>query len=52
MVFFKLLFRDNKTTNLNTPQNESIKFALLDTPFFSFDTFNKKKPKSNLKAHS
>ena len=46
MVSFELLYRDIKTTNLNTIQNETIKTKLLDTAFSSFDTFKKKtKPK-------
>ena len=34
MVSFELLYRDIKTTNLNTLQNETIKSKLLDTTFF------------------
>ena len=44
MVSFELLYRDIKTTNLNTFQNETMKSKLLDTAFSLFDTF-KKKPK-------
>ena len=47
-VSFELLYRDIKTTNLNTVQNETIKSKLLDTAFSLFDTFKKSKPKSNL----
>ena len=48
MVSFELLYRDIKTTNLNTLQNETIKSKLLGTAFSSFDTFKKNKPKNNL----
>ena len=48
MVSFELLYRDIKTTYLNTLQNETIKSKMLDTAFSSFDTFKKNKPKSNL----
>ena len=48
MVSFELLYRDIKTTNLNTLQNENIKSKLLDTAFYSFDTFTKNKHKNNL----
>ena len=48
MVSFELLCRDIKATNLNTLQNETIQFKLLDTAFSSFDTFKKNKAKSNL----
>ena len=47
MVSFELLFRDTKTANLNTLQNETIKFKLLHTAF-SFDTFKGNNHKSNL----
>ena len=50
MVSFELLYRDIKTTNLNTIQNETIKTKLLDTAFSSFDTFKKKnKAKNNFR---
>ena len=45
MVSFELLYRDIKTTNLNTLQNETIKSKLLDT---AFSSFKKNKPKNNL----
>ena len=48
MVSFGLLYREIKTTNLNTLQNETIKSKLLDTAFSSFDTFKKNKFKNNL----
>ena len=48
MVSFELLYRDIKTSNLNTLPNETIKSKLLDTAFYSFDTFKKNKPKNNL----
>ena len=49
MVSCELLYRDIKTTNLNTLQNETMKSKLLDTAFSLFDTFKKKnKPKNNL----
>ena len=48
MVSFELLYRDIKTTHLNTLQNETIKCKLLDTAFSLFDTFKKNKPKNNL----
>ena len=47
MVSFELLYRDIKTTNLNTLQNETIKSKLLDTAFSSFDTFKKKSKLKN-----
>ena len=47
MVSFELLFRDTKTTNLNTLQNETIKFKLLHTAS-SFDMFKGNNHKSNL----
>ena len=48
MVSFELLYRNIKTTNLNTLQNETIKSKLLDTVFSLFDTFQKTKLKNNL----
>ena len=48
MVSFELLYRDIKTTNLNTLHNKTRKSGLLHTAFSSFDTFKKNKPKSNL----
>ena len=48
MVSFELLYRDIKTTNLNTLQNETIRSKLLDTTSSSFDTFKKNKPNNNL----
>ena len=48
MASFELLYRDIKTTNLNTLQNETIKSKLWDTAFSSFDTFKRNKPKNNL----
>ena len=48
MVSFELLYRDIKTTNLNTLQNETIKSKLLDTAFSSFYKFKKNKSKNDL----
>ena len=48
MVSFELLYRDIKTTNLNTLQSETIRSKLLDTTSSSFDTFKKNKPNNNL----
>ena len=48
MGSFKLLYREIKTTNLHTIQNETIKSKLLNTEFSSSDTFKKNKPKTNL----
>ena len=45
MVSFELIYRDIKTTNLNTLQKVTIKSKLLDTAFSSFDTFKKANPK-------
>ena len=47
MVSFESLFRDIKTTNLNTLQNETVKFKLLHTAS-SLDTFKNNNHKSNL----
>ena len=48
MFSFELLYRDIKTTNLNTLQNETIKSKLLGTAFSLFHTFKKNKTKTNL----
>ena len=51
MVSFELLYRDLKTTNWKTLQDENIKSKLPGTAFSSFkkeETFKKKKNKSNL----
>ena len=48
MVLFELLFRDIKTANLNTLENETMKSKLLDTSFSSFDELEKNKFKRNL----
>lgn len=48
MVSFEVLFRNIKTSILNTLENEPIKLKLLDTAFSLFDAIKKNKTKSNL----
>ena len=49
MVPCEILFRDIKSVDLDTFQNDLIKSKLLDTPFLSSSSYNrKKKPKNNI----
>ena len=48
MLPFELLFRDIKTNDLTKLQSCSIKSKLLETAFFSYNFFERKRPASNL----
>ena len=48
MLRFELLFRDIENIDLSIPQIKATKSNILDTAFFSFDSFHNNKMKSNL----
>ena len=48
MFPFELLLCDIKNTNLSIPQTKAFKSKTLDIAFFSFDSFDNNKMRSNL----
>ena len=47
MLWFELLHHDVKNTDLPIPLTKAVKSKILDTGFFSIDSFNNKKMRSN-----
>ena len=48
MLPFELLFCHIKNCNLTVSQSKAVKSNVLETPFYSFDKFDKNRMKSNL----
>ena len=48
MLTFGLLFHGIKNTDLSIPQTKVVKSKILNTAFYSFDTFDNNKMRSNL----